>query len=82
MIELPRGMELLGRPAYERGKGCSGASMLACDLTYLDSHMVTRVHVGVRIAADAPSSLAVRAWCVAGDQVSPPARFSVSTGSS
>jgi hypothetical protein len=82
MIELPRGMDLVGRPAYERGKGCSGGTMLACDLTYLDSHMVTRVHVGVRIAADAPSSLAVRAWCVAGDQVSPRATFAVSTGSS
>jgi hypothetical protein len=80
MIELPRGMELLGPPAHERGKGCSGASTLACDLSYLDSHMVTQVELGVRIAPDAPATLALRAWCVAGDTVGPRASFSVATG--
>jgi len=80
LIELPRGMHLLGSPAHERGPGCSGTTLLACDLSSLDSHMVTRVHVGVRIAADAGPSLAVHAWCVAGDDVSPRASFSVATG--
>ena len=80
MIDLPRGMELLGRPTYEHGKGCSGSSMLDCDLASLDSYMVTRIHLGVRIARDAPAMLALRAWPVAGDAVGPVVGFSVATG--
>jgi hypothetical protein len=80
MIDLPPGMELLGRPAYERGPGCIGTTRLACNLYSLDSHMVTRVRVGVRIAPDAGSRLALRAWCVAGDQVSARSSFSLATG--
>jgi hypothetical protein len=80
MIELPQGMELRGQPAHERGAGCIGTATLACDLSFLDSHMVTTVTVGVRIEPDAGSRLAVRVWCVAGDQVSARSSFSVATG--
>jgi hypothetical protein len=80
MIELPPGTTLLGAPAHDRGKGCTGAPTLACDLSPLDSHMVTEVHLGVRIAPDAGSKLTVKAWSVAADTVGPASSFSVSTG--
>jgi len=80
MIQLPPGTTLLGRPAHERGKGCSGATTLACDLSPLDSHMVTTVELGLRIAPDAGSRLTVKAWSVAADTVGPASSFTVSTG--
>jgi len=80
MIELPPGTALLGPPAHERGKGCRGQTTRACDLSPLDSHMVTRVQLGVRIAPDAGPRLTVRAWSVAGDTVGPGSSFTVATG--
>lgn len=80
MIQLPPGTTLLGRPAHERGKGCSGATTLACDLSPLDSHMVTTVELGLRIASDAGSRLTVKAWSVAADTVGPASSFTVATG--
>ena len=81
LIDLPPGATLLGRPAHDRGNGCSGLTMLVCDLSPLDSHMVTEVQLGVRIAADAPSRLTVKAWSAAGDTVGPGSSFTVATGS-
>jgi hypothetical protein len=80
MIQLPPGTSLLGPPAHERGKGCSGATTLACDLSPLDSHMVTQVELGVRIAPGAASRLTVKAWSVAADTVGPASSFTVATG--
>ena len=82
MIQLPRGMHLLGRPTHERGRGCAGASLLACDLDFLEAHMETRVHLGVRIEPDAAPRLAVTAWGVSGGVSGPHTSFTVITGSS
>jgi hypothetical protein len=81
MIRLQPGMQLLGRPTFERGKGCTGTSTLACGLSFLEAHMTTRVHFSVRIAPDAPASVKATAWGVAGDAVGPKASFAVRIGS-
>ena len=75
-------MHLLGRPTHERGRGCAGRSLLACDLDFLEGHMETRVHLGVRIESDAPSRVAVTAWGVSGGVSGPRTSFTVVTGSS
>ena len=67
MIRLPRGMRLLGPPTHVRGRGCKGHSTLACDLDFLEGHMETRVHLGVRVEPDAASPLVVSAWGLGGD---------------
>jgi hypothetical protein len=81
MIELPPEMRLLGRPTFERGHGCTGTVALACGLSFLEAHMTTRVHVGVRIAPGASANAKVTAWGVAGDAVGPKASFAVAIGS-
>jgi len=81
MIALPPGMQLLGRPTFERGHGCAGTVALACGLSFLEAHMTTRVHVGVRIAPGAAANAKVTAWGVAGDAVGPKASFAVAIGS-
>ncbi len=81
MIRLPPGVELLGRPTFERGKGCSGSSTLVCGLSFLEAHMTTREHLGVRIAPTATSSVKLTAWGIAGDAVGPKATFTVAVGS-
>jgi hypothetical protein len=82
MIRLPPGMRLLGPPTHERGTGCSGSSTLSCDLDFLEGHMATRVHLGVRIEPSAAARLAVSAWGVSGDVTGPRTSFTVVTGSS
>jgi hypothetical protein len=82
MIQLPRGMRLLGRPTHERGRGCAGTSLLACDLDFLEGHMATQVQLGVRIERDAAPRLAVTAWGVSGGVRGPKTSFTVVTGSS
>jgi hypothetical protein len=81
MIQLPEGVRLLGRPTYERGKGCSGTTLLACNLDFLEGHMATRVHLGVRIEPSAAATIAVTAWGVSGDVVGPKSSARVVTGS-
>jgi hypothetical protein len=81
MIRLPPGMRLLGPPTHERGRGCAGRSTLACDLDFLEGHMETRVHLGVRIERSAAPRLAVTAWGIAGDVTGPKTSFTVVTGS-
>jgi hypothetical protein len=82
MIQLPQGMRLLGPPAHERGRGCKGSTTLACDLDFLEGHMETKVHLGVRVEPDAASRLVVSAWGLGGDVVGPKTSFTVITGSS
>jgi len=79
-IQLPPGMHLLGRPTHERGRGCKGDSTIACDLDFLEGHMQTRVHLGVRIEPNATGSLTVSSWGLAGDVVGPKTSFTVATG--
>ena len=81
MIQLPPGLALLGRPTFERGKGCTGDTLLDCDLDFLDSHMETTVHLGVRVEPDAGARVAVRAWGVTADIAGPKASYAVITGS-
>src|SRR5262249_19792635 len=81
MIQLPQGMRLLGPPAHERGRGCKGSTTLSCDLDFLEGHMETKVHLGVRVERDAGSRLVVSAWGLGGDVVEPKASFTVITGS-
>ncbi len=61
-IQLAPGMQLLGRPFFERGPGCTGTSLLSCNLDYLSAQMSTLVRLGVRIAPGASSRLKVEAW--------------------
>ena len=81
MIRLPPGMQLLGRPTFERGHGCTGTSTLVCGLSFLEAHMTTTVHLGIRIEPGAASNLKLTAWGVAGDAVGPRASFTVAIGS-
>jgi hypothetical protein len=81
MIRLPQGMRLLGPPTHERGTGCKGDSTLSCDLDFLEGHMETRVHLGVRVEPDAASRLVVSAWGLGGDVVGPKTSYTVVTGS-
>lgn len=80
MIRLPPGMHLLGRPTHERGRGCKGNSTVACDLDFLEGHMETRIHLGVRIEPEAAGSLTVSAWGLSGGVVGPKTSFTVATG--
>ena len=75
MIRLPPEMQLLGRPTFERGHGCTGSSTLVCGLSFLEAHMTARVHLAVRITPAAELFLKVKAWGVAGDSVGPKASF-------
>jgi hypothetical protein len=81
MIRLPPGMQLLGPPTHERGRGCRGNTTLTCDLDFLEGHMRTAVRLGVRIGADAGSRLTVAAWGMAGDVRGPTTSYSIVTGS-
>ena len=81
MIRLPPGMQLVGRPTFERAHGCTGTSALVCGLSFLEAHMTTTEHLGVRIAPDAASKQKVTAWGVAGDSVGPKVSYTVTIGS-
>src|SRR5439155_18859401 len=81
IIRLPPGMQLLGPPTHQRGRGCRGHATLTCDLDFLEGHMHTAVRLGVRIGSDAGSSLTVAAWGVAGDVQGPMTSFTIVTGS-
>ena len=48
-IKLGPGMQLLGRPAFERGPGCTGTTTLSCDLSFLEGGMSTPIRFGVRV---------------------------------
>jgi hypothetical protein len=57
-IRLDPGLELLGRPAFERGPGCVGTSTISCDLSFLEGGMSTTIRFGARITE--PSDQTVR----------------------
>jgi len=81
VIDLPPGAELLGAPVVERGPGCTGTSTVTCDLDFLESHMSTHVRLGIRVAADAPPKLKVRAHGLAGSSSGPSSGITLITGS-
>ena len=47
-ITLPAGLSLAGPPAHDRGSGCSGTSVVVCDLDFLPAGWTTRVLFSVR----------------------------------
>jgi hypothetical protein len=47
-IDLPAGLALVGPPAYERGSGCTGQSVVVCNLDFLQSSSPTHVRFSVR----------------------------------
>jgi len=52
-IKLTPGLRLDGAPAYSIGKGCSGTSVVVCDLDYLPSYGKTHVYFGVTVTQQA-----------------------------
>jgi hypothetical protein len=56
-IRLTPGLRLDGAPAYSIGKGCSGTSVLVCDLDYLPSYGRTHVYFGVTVTQQANQSV-------------------------
>jgi Ca2+-binding RTX toxin-like protein len=47
-IDLPAALELVGPPSYERGSGCTGQSVLVCNLDFLQPSAPTHVLFSVR----------------------------------
>jgi len=47
-VNLPAGLVLVGAPAYERGSGCTGQSVLVCNLDFLQPNAPTHVLFSVR----------------------------------
>jgi hypothetical protein len=47
-INLPAGLALVGPPAYERGSGCAGQTVLTCNLDFLQPNAPTHVRFSVR----------------------------------
>src|SRR5262249_19581513 len=47
-INLPSGLALVGPPTYERGSGCTGQSVLTCNLDFLQPNAPTHVTFSVR----------------------------------
>jgi hypothetical protein len=50
-ITLPSGLALIGPPAYERGSGCTGQTVVVCDLDFLQPNAPTQVRFSVRATA-------------------------------
>jgi RTX calcium-binding nonapeptide repeat (4 copies)/IPT/TIG domain len=57
-ITLPPGLQLAGAPAYERGSGCRGDTVVVCDLDFLEAGMSTRVRFSVRATAAGEQQIA------------------------
>jgi hypothetical protein len=73
-------VELLGRPSFERGSGCTGTTRISCNLDFLGAGMSTTVRLGVRVTPAAPRKLTVSAWGSTGRAAGPRAATSVVVG--
>ena len=80
-IRLPEGLRLLGRPAYERGTGCTGTTELSCDLQFLRSNVKTVVRLGTRVEPGSPAAVKVTAWGTSAGVAGPKASFRIALGS-
>jgi uncharacterized repeat protein (TIGR01451 family) len=80
-IQLPDGMQLLGKPFYERGSGCTATVPIKCNLDFLEAGKGTNVRLGARIAEGAASKLKVTARATSEGVPGNRATFVVSTGS-
>jgi hypothetical protein len=79
-VDLPRGMQLLGPPYYERGSGCTGTTRISCNLDFLGPRTSTVVRLGVRVTPAAPRELRVSAWGSTDSMAGPRAATSVVVG--
>jgi len=70
-INLSSGLALVGPPAYERGSGCAGQSVLTCNLDFLQPNAPTHVRFSVR--AVSPGNQQVSASISASEQDANPA---------
>src|SRR6185295_3214395 len=50
-ITLPPALSLVGPPAFDRGSGCTGTDVLACNLDFMPPGVETRILFSVRAAA-------------------------------
>jgi hypothetical protein len=57
-VNLPGGLTLVGAPAYERGSGCSGQTVLVCNLDFLQPSAPTHVRFSVRATAPGAQTIA------------------------
>ena len=76
-LALPPGVELLGRPYYERGSGCTGTTRLSCNLDFLEPGMSTLIRLGVRVAPTAARTVTLVAWGTTAGAAGPRASASV-----
>jgi hypothetical protein len=80
-LRLSRGLELLGPPAYERGRGCVGTTTIRCNLDFLLPGMTTPVRLGTRVAPTADSTQSLSATAVSGEvPANSSAKFDVVVG--
>ena len=79
-VDLPRGMQLLGPPYYERGSGCTGTTRISCNLDFLGPRTSTVVRLGVRVTPAAARKLRVSAWGSTGRTAGPRTATSVLVG--
>jgi hypothetical protein len=50
-IHLPPTMTLVGPPAVDRGRGCSGAATITCDLDFFPAALTLPIRFSVRASA-------------------------------
>jgi hypothetical protein len=77
VVDLPRGVELLGPPAYDRGSGCTGTTTIVCHPGYLAPGATASVRFGTKITLDAVPAVRIRAWGVSEKLVGAKASFLV-----
>ena len=61
VIVLPAGATLLGRPAFESGTGCSGATTLDCNIDYVPNGATTHVRFNITLAGSGAVTATVSA---------------------
>jgi uncharacterized repeat protein (TIGR01451 family) len=80
-IELPPGLSLLGPPAFERGSGCTGTTLITCNLDFVVARQITTVRFGTRVLPDAGPEQKVSAWASSQGVVDRHVSVTVNTGS-
>jgi uncharacterized repeat protein (TIGR01451 family) len=78
-VAVPPGMQLLGRPWYDRGVGCSGEETVVCNFDYQEPGMTSSMRFGVRVEPGTVGKLKVRAWGSSHGERAPEAAFTVAS---
>lgn len=80
-IHLPPGMRLVGPPAFTRGSGCTGNSVLVCNLDFLTPKGAQQASIMFGVQITQPTSQLLTAWASSpGAKNSNIASFNVSVG--